>query len=203
MAKEDSRPIPSKKRSSLSLDGARSKQIVTLEPVGRKRPKRLKVVVESSFLSPEKRTILKGHLDGHLKLKPSTIPGAGSGVFAAKDLPKGFQLPYLGKVYHGKFDAIIEVMDAKEEDLLYIFHDEKNSLVIDGHPRYNSLACNLAFRINEPPKGQTASLDFVSTKGWAKDFSTICARTVRPIKKGEELFVDYGESYDRSHYEKK
>lgn len=125
--------------------------------------------------------------------------GVGEGVFARQDLPKGFQLPYIGKLYKGEFDNIVKVI-GRNNDLVYIFHDESNNLVIDGHPRYNSIQCNVCFRMNEPPKGTNPSFDFVSSKGWAKDLSTIVARSVRKIKKGEELFVYYGDQYDRSHY---
>ena len=147
---------------------------------GRAAVKRRKVEICSSFLPLDKRHLLKKHLEGFVAVKPSTIPGAGSGVFAAQDLSKGFQLPYMGKIYKGEFDNIVRLIG--DQDLLYIMHDDENSLVIDGHPRYNSVACSVAFRVNEPPKGTKASMDFVSAKGWAKEFSTISARTTRKVK---------------------
>ena len=185
------------KRKRGRVEGGRQSSIVTVP--GRIALKRRKVEIFSSYLSCRQRDLLKKHLEPYVEVRKSTIPGAGVGVFAAQDLPKGFQLPYIGKVYKGEFEQIIKAI-GKDNDLLYIFHDESNRLVIDGHPRYNSIGCNVCFRINEPPRGTKASLDFVSSKGWAKDLSTISARVTRKIKKGRELFVDYGDQYDRSHY---
>jgi len=190
-----STPVTKRKRGA--LEGRRQSFTVTVP--GRIALKRRYVDVFSSYLSSHKRGLLKKHLEPYVRVAKSTIPGAGVGVFASQDLPKGFQLPYIGKVYKGEFDQIVKAI-GQTNDLLYIFHDESNNLVIDGHPRYNSIACNVCFRINEPPKGTKASLEFVSSKGWAKELSTISARATRKIKKGQELFVDYGDQYDRSHY---
>jgi hypothetical protein len=175
---------------------------VTVEVKGRdnsKIKKRRKVEIWSSYLSRQRRQELKDHLEDFVQVKRSSVKGAGVGVFAKKDLPKGFQVPYLGKLYRGEFELIVKLLDG---NALYIMHDDENSIVIDGHPRYNSLACNVGFRINEPPPGTKPSMEFVSTTGWAKAFTTISAKTTRKVRKGEELFVDYGDSYDRSHYSK-
>lgn len=185
------------KRKRDALEGSRQSHTIVVP--GRIALKRRQVQIFSSHLSTRKRELLKKHIEPFVEVRKSTIPGAGVGVFACQDLPKGFQLPYIGKVYKGEFDQIVKAI-GKHNDLVYIFHDETNDLVIDGHPRYNSITCNVCFRINEPPKGTKASFDFVSSKGWAKNLSTIVARSVRKIKKGEELFVDYGDQYDRSHY---
>jgi len=186
---------PKRKRDVLE-DGRQSHTVVV---PGRIALKRRHVQVFSSYLSLHKRVLLDKHLGLSVKVRKSTIPGAGVGVFATQDLPRGFQLPYLGKVYKGEFDQIIKAI-GRRNDLMYIFHDETNDLVIDAHPRYNSIGCNVCFRMNEPPKGRKASFEFVRSRGWTKDLTTIVARSVRKIKKGEELFVDYGDQYDRSHY---
>lgn len=184
-------------RKRNALDGSRQSYTVTVP--GRIALKRRQVEVVSSHLSAAKHDLLKTHLEPFVEIRKSTIPGAGVGVFALQELPKGFQLPYIGKVYKGEFDQIIKAI-GRGNDLTYIFHDDSNDLVIDAHPRYNSTRCNVCFRMNEPPKGTKASFEFVSSKGWAKRLTTIVARATRKIKSGEELFVHYGDQYDRSHY---
>jgi len=181
----------------------RKEVLLPLTREGKMPKRRRPVEMKSAYLTPAKRELLVAKTEPCVKIGKSTIPGAGKGVFAKCDLPRGFQMPYMGKTFKGSFDQITRLIrgDSKTTDLLlYIFHDEASRTVIDGHPRFNQSISNVAFRVNEPPKGSRANCTFENSKGWAKWFSPISVVTRRRVKEGDELFVDYGEVYDRSHY---
>lgn len=167
-----------------------------------KRPKH--VQVRTSFLCRYKSRLLESKLGIYVCVRKSTIQGAGLGVFASTVLPKGFQIPYMGKMYVGSFEdasMLIRSQNAhKKSPMSYILHDEDTRTVIDGHPSYNVTKHNVGFRINEPPKGTKANTVFITSEKWAKRFSPVSVRTRRVIKENEELFVYYGDSYDRSFY---
>ena len=167
-----------------------------------KRPKR--VQVRSSYLSPYKTNLLESKVGMYVCIRTSTIQGAGQGVFASVNMPKGFQIPYIGKMYVGSFNnasILIKSQNAyKKAPMSYILHDEDTRTVIDGHPSFNVTKHNVGFRINEPPKGTKPNTVFTISESWAKLFSPVSVRTIREIKENEELFVYYGDSYDRSFY---
>ncbi|KAK9829856.1 hypothetical protein WJX72_008280 [[Myrmecia] bisecta] len=54
----------------------------------------------------------------------------------------------------------------------------------------------LAF-VNEPPLGQSVNVEVI----YGRQVNDMWFVAERDINQGEELFIDYGASYDRSHYE--
>jgi len=147
----------------------------------------------SPALTPFKRSRLKSRIQGVLEVKKSSIKKAGKGVFACKDIPRGFQIPYIGKVYDP---------DVEFDDYTYTLLAE-DGRSIDGNPSYNRSPYNVAFRVNDPPKGNRPNCKFEVSKGWTVIFSPMSIQTNRNISAGEELFVDYGPGYVRSWNKKK
>ncbi|KAJ2346866.1 hypothetical protein GGF43_004889 [Coemansia sp. RSA 2618] len=140
-------------------------------------------------------------------VQPSTIPNAGNGLFAKRDLPGGIPLGfYFGvPMTEDEFDSLKEpvglashysimyrktVLDATDErgmpytdpdGRLYCpFHFMNEARVLDGMGG----RCNIAF-----------------LEG-AKVNQIICL-TSRAIRRGEELFVSYGDEVDRSHWDER
>jgi len=161
--------------------------------------------------------------DQQVEIKQSTVPGAGLGLFAKAPLPKGTVLgTYPGVVLplqqHG---TKLKLYPACEG---YIWRFSDNQFVIDptnsegnlesiclgGNP--NQMGSMFLFenvvnvlnvgvpttlcRINEPPKGQDVN---VAT---SEDLEKRCVTFAldRNVCTGEEFFIDYGLSYDRSRY---
>lgn len=145
-------------------------------------------------LTPYQRMLLENHLSSTVAVKRSTIPLAGKGVFALRDLPKNFFIPYTGK----RFESW-EEYEETGNDSTYSMEVCEGGMIIDGHPRYNRSRYSVAHRINEPPQGEKANVSIDFQKGWAKKVSPIGFRTTRPIQKGEELWGDYGEDYERDY----
>lgn len=165
--------------------------------------------------------------DGCLRVGPSTVPGAGLGLFAARSMPRGTVLgTYPGVLLPlGQHSASSKVRDCPG-CASYIWRFTDNQYVIDPTDHHDgtlSALCkggnpsqplSVVFfdvlfrlglwggvstalcRINEPPKGRDVN---VVTE---EDLET---RTVkfaleRDIFEGEELYIDYGLTYDRSLY---
>jgi hypothetical protein len=159
-----------------------------------------------------------------LQIKQSMVPGAGLGLYLTQDLPAGTVLGnYPGVVLPLAQHAISTKLryQAPHSDA-YIWRFGDNQFVIDptdpqgilqdscrgGNPStplsVGIFATILPFvvvptalcRINEPPKGKDVNVvteeDVVSRKVTFLLERDCCA--------GEELYIDYGLSYDRSHY---
>lgn len=161
--------------------------------------------------------------DQQVEIKQSTVPGAGLGLFAKAPLSKGTVLgTYPGVVLplqqHG---TKLKLYPACEG---YIWRFSDNRFVIDptnsegnlesiclgGNP--NQMGSMFLFenvanvlnvgvptalcRINEPPRGQDVN---VAT---SEDLEKRCVTFLleRNVYTGEEFFIDYGLSYDRSRY---
>jgi len=120
-----------------------------------------------------------------LMVKKSTIPRAGKGLFAARDIPKGTKLGYYAGVY----------MDEKRYNQLknqnYVWYI-KNNLYVDAYPckkallRYINSFISRKQRIKMKKKYNTEPYSY-GGKLWY--------RTIRDVKAGDELFIDYGPDY--------
>jgi len=156
-----------------------------------------------------------------LEMKESQVPGAGLGLFVTKPLRRGTVL--------GTYPGVVVPLPQNIDKLRtfpqcegYTWRFSDNRFVIDptnpegnienmcrggnmGMPlsivlfqtflRFIQVPTTLC-RINEPPKGKDVNV--------ATD-EDLEARTVtftleRDVYEGEELFIDYGLSYDRSRY---
>jgi hypothetical protein len=156
-----------------------------------------------------------------MRVQQSLVPGAGLGLFATKAIPKGTALgTYPGVVIPLQQNLVKLQQYPLCEGYIWRFSD--NQFVIDptdqygniqdvclgGNPsmvlsiplfttllRFVSVPTTLC-RINEPPKGRDVN---VVTE------EDLLTRTVtflveRDVYEGEELYIDYGLSYDRSMY---
>jgi len=123
--------------------------------------------------------------NNYIKIRKSDIPGAGNGVFAKKDIPKGTELGYyVGEIInnkefekrykeYGHGEYVLELTDPK---------NPRKQINIDAKKHYNWIS-----RINAPKgTGKKASLH------WDIHGLTIASRN---IKAGEELLISYGKEY--------
>lgn len=158
----------------------------------------------------------------HLVVQESTVPGAGLGLFAAMDLPKGTSLG----TYPGVLLPLQQNLSKLRaypacEGFIWRFSDnrfvidptnsvgELDDVVIGGNPslpgslwlfrnvfsKIRTVPTALC-RINEPPKGRDVNI--VTDEDLKK--RTVIFSVERDVAAGEELFIDYGLSYDRSMY---
>jgi hypothetical protein len=109
---------------------------------------------------------------------------AGDGLFAAEDLPVGFKLRYEG-VYKKATDCTVAELDyaANVGCGVYI------------------VGCGLASKINDAyGTSHTYNCTWeVEGSGVFADLYVVCCRVVR---RGEELFIDYGAAYWERHLKK-
>ncbi|VEU37273.1 unnamed protein product [Pseudo-nitzschia multistriata] len=162
-----------------------------------------------------------------LRVQQSNVPGAGLGLFANQNLPKGTILgTYPGVLLPLQQHSAASKIRDHPECLAYIWRFTDNEFVIDptlssdgSLPEYcsggnPSQPLSVPFfallrilgvlpktstalcRINEPPLGGDVN---VATE------EDLAGRTVtflleRNVYAGEELYIDYGLTYDRSRY---
>lgn len=156
-----------------------------------------------------------------LQIKPSLVPGAGLGLFAGTTIRKG---TVLGE-YPGVVIPLQQNLDKLRQYPMcegYVWRFSDNQFVIDPTDRYGniqdvclggnpSMVLSVAIfstllrfvsvpttlcRINEPPKGRDVNViteeDLVTRK--------VTFIVERDVYEGEEFYIDYGLSYDRSMY---
>ena len=120
-----------------------------------------------------------------LRIKRSTVAGAGMGLFASRDLPARTRIDYTGD----------RRVDLTEQDGGAYF------LGITGRTAIDAARTNTGpGRWVNDPKGtnKKANAEFVlhTPKGQPRQ---ACVRTTRLIKNGEEILVKYGNQYWRFH----
>ena len=156
-----------------------------------------------------------------LEMKESSVPGAGLGLFVTKTLRQGTVLgTYPGVVV--PLPQNLNKLRAFPQCEGYTWRFSDNQFVIDptnpqgeiedvcrggnlSRPfsvtlfqtilRFVNVPTTLC-RINEPPKGRDVNV--VTTEDLAS--RTVTFALERDVYEGEELFIDYGLSYDRSRY---
>ncbi|KAJ2481561.1 hypothetical protein IWW56_001680 [Coemansia sp. RSA 2131] len=143
-----------------------------------------------------------------VEVRESTIPNAGNGLFAKRDLPAGIPLGfYFGvPMTEDEFDSLKESVGlASHYSIMY------RKTVLDatddaGMPYTDPdgpLYCPFHF-MNEARvdnAGSAARCNITFLEG-VKVNQIICL-TARAIEQGEELFVSYGDEVDRSHWDGK
>lgn len=140
-----------------------------------------------NHIDQKQRVIDHLNNDIYCRLKPSTV--AGVGVFAIKDIPKDinpFKSPIgciKDKIYYVTQD---DIEDTEVKKLVDDFYHGQNG--IHGVPLRGLNSNDVSFYLN---CSKTPNV------GFTVDYncSLIEFKTLRPIKKGEELFINYND-YD-------
>ena len=129
-------------------------------------------------------------------IKKSTIPNIGFGLFADKDYKKKENITvYGGKLYYHVVDGPY-IFRLQENPPIYV--DGKDGFDFSEKGRYANHGYESDYLLNQQfeniaPVHMTANTEYYVTK---KNGFPICyLRALRSIKKGEELFVDYGPLY--------
>lgn len=121
-----------------------------------------------------------------VEIKESNIEGAGLGLFAKADIPRGTLID----CYYGKRLTAKEWGELDPEDTMYIMEINDN-LYIDGNIEKNFISfCNDARGLTRIP-GVRNNCRFELTE----DEQDMALYASRNIKAGEEIFVFYGNSY--------
>lgn len=120
-----------------------------------------------------------------LTVKKSTIPKAGMGLFATVDIPKGTKIGYYAGVY------LNEKQYNRLKNQNYVWYIKKD-LYVDAYPckkallRYSNSFMSRKQRIKMKKKYNIEPYTY-GGKLWY--------RTIRNVKAGDELFIDYGPEY--------
>jgi len=161
-----------------------------------------------------------------LRVGQSIVPGAGLGLFAIQSLPKGTLLgTYPGVVIPLEQHSVSKKVQQFPFITEYIWRFTDNKYIIDPTNHKNGVLDHYCIggnpsqpfsvplfqllhtitklkvptalcRINEPPKGYDVN---VITKEDLKSRS-VSFVVERDVFAGEELYIDYGLTYDRSRY---
>lgn len=124
----------------------------------------------------------------YIKIDKSLIPKAGKGLFATTDIPQGIFITYYSGVILDEFP---------EDNPLYAFElriptNRKKGLYIDGSKPIHK--DHLGYLINHYPKGKNVDISYNSNPKRNPN-RLIKFISTRKIKKGEEIYWDYGPDY--------
>ncbi|MFM9052710.1 MAG: SET domain-containing protein [Bacteroidota bacterium] len=122
----------------------------------------------------------------HLRIRKSTIPQAGKGLFTTVEIPKGSRITE----YNGR---LCKWRDVKEEDgyNAYIFKINE-TWAIDGLRTLRSKG-----RYANDARGLVRVAGCRNNSEYITKGKKCYISATRKIKKGEEVFVDYGQAYWR------
>jgi hypothetical protein len=128
-----------------------------------------------------------------LRVQKSSVPDAGRGLFAARDLPKGRRVPYTGDLIN---------TDGGRVGGAYVLETRNNVEGIDAARRNSGLGRwvnDPRGAFDEQGRRRKANCKFTihTPRGGGQRVAAV--RTLRPILKGEELLVKYGEQYWSFH----
>ena len=123
-------------------------------------------------------------LEKQLKIKRSTLPGAGKGLFTTKFIPKGSRIvEYKGKISSWK-DA-----DTQDGGNGYIYY-VKRYHVIDALPRPKALA-----RYANDAQGMIRVKGITNNSDYVEDGLKVYIESKKDIPANSEIFVGYGKEY--------
>ena len=117
-----------------------------------------------------------------LEIRQSRERGTGLGVFATRDLRVGLMIPIVGKMVN---------VDATGSHQWNYYRRKGIIKAIDGHPSHapylkvGSRGLSIAVMVNE-----------TTSKRFKTRFKLNHLVVALPIKKGQELYVDYGNKYN-------
>ena len=118
-----------------------------------------------------------------LRIKLSTVPGAGLGLFASKQLPAHTTIDYTGDrvPLAGDKDGGVYFLQTRGDEAIDAARTNAGEGRWVNDPRGTAQQANAEFSLYTPPGGQRRA----------------GLRTTRPILKGEEILVKYGAAYWR------
>jgi uncharacterized protein len=122
-------------------------------------------------------------LEKELEIKPSSIPGAGKGLYTKTFIAKGTRIL--------EYKGTITTWNAVKDDPTnaYIYYVKPNH-VIDARDHPKSLA-----RYVNDAKGLVRSKSWKNNAQFQNDGLHVYIVAVKDIKAGEEIFVEYGQKY--------
>lgn len=121
-----------------------------------------------------------------VEIRPSSIPGAGLGLFAIADIPKGTIID----MYHGTRLTKKELEEGDSVESMYIMQINKN-LYIDSSKE----KCIVAFTNDARGLNRTPGVRNNCYFALAPDNKNMFMKTSKNIKTGSELFTFYGKTY--------
>lgn len=123
-------------------------------------------------------------LEKHLKIKRSTLPGAGKGLFTNKFIPKGTRIVE----YKGKISSWKEA-DHQNGGNGYIYYIKRYH-VIDALPRPKALA-----RYANDAQGMIKVKGITNNSDYVEDGLKVYIESKKDIPANAEIFVGYGKEY--------
>ena len=119
-----------------------------------------------------------------LRIKNSTIPNAGLGLFAARNLPKGHTVDYTGDrvPLDSDSDGGVYFLEVRSDEAIDAARTNAGEGRWVNDPKGTDRRANSLFTVFTPPGTRTRRAGL---------------RTTRPILKGEEILVKYGANYWR------
>lgn len=124
-------------------------------------------------------------LEKHLKVKPSTIPGAGMGLFTAVYILKGTRIVE----YKGRITSWEEVEDDSDNGYLLKVSPEH---VIDAKEDHQALA-----RYANDASGLSKVKGLSNNCIYVQEDLRVYIESIKDIPPGSELLVSYGKAYWR------
>ncbi|CAG8483405.1 15911_t:CDS:2, partial [Acaulospora colombiana] len=136
-------------------------------------------------------------LDDVVEVRTSSIPNAGNGLFAKRNLPMATPLGfYFGvPMMEDEFDQVKDKVGRASHYSMRYKHTILDATDENGEPFTDPKGvpyCPFHF-MNEDPFGNMVFLE-------GNEVNQVICWTKRDIKKGEELFVYYGGEVDRGHW---
>ncbi len=119
-----------------------------------------------------------------LTIKPSSLPGAGKGLFTTQFIPKGTLIVE----YKGKVSAWKDV-NHDDGNNGYIYYVNRNHVIdASNHPK------ELARYANDA-RGLTKIPGILNNAEYAEDGKKVYIKAKKDIQPGEEILVAYGKEY--------
>lgn len=123
-------------------------------------------------------------LEKELFVQPSTLEGAGNGLFTRIDIKKGTRIiEYKGKVTTWKEVTSTGIFNG------YVFYIKKNH-VIDAKNYKKGIA-----RFANDARGLTRKKGTVNNAEYVQESGRVFIEAKKNIAAGEEIFVSYGKEY--------
>lgn len=115
-----------------------------------------------------------------VEVRRSTVEGAGDGLFALEDVPGG---EILGEYGGDRVTSLVRLLRLRNKD--YTMMTDNPSLVIDAAARPEALMRYVNHHFDAGCRNLERAVEG----------EVVHYVTTRPVRKGEEFFVDYGELY--------